>query len=251
MPIAYRSILQVAPSETLINEVDRLVNDWLESKDLPRLEEPQIRRVGDRQVSRTDATDKRFSARRWELKEVWDAPRDRRLRQLDNGAAVTTVTIVQGELGAWLWVDTDSPRVERDLEDGLTEVESQQAGTPRLVADFVAALAPTDGKAEPYTGVLRITAANHVDELLDILQDDTRIGAVFVSSPPDGIEIGAWADRLNQIIRGTEGMAIGYVLSPQALVSLNAGIGNRHQVRPGGLRTYLPGVLPHDASDAY
>jgi hypothetical protein len=251
MPIAYRSILQVAPSATLITEVDLLVNNWLASKQLPRLVESQILRVGDQQISRTDVSDSRFVARRWELKEVWAAPRDRRLRQLDNGAAVTTITIVQGNAGAWLWVDTDSPRVERDLDSGLTEIESQQAGTPRLVADFIAALAPTDGKAEPYTGVLQITVPKHVDELLSILRDDTRIGAVFVSAPPADIELDTWANRLNQIIRGTEGMAAGYVLSVDALAYLNTAVGHRHQVRPGGLRTYLPGVLPHDDADAY
>lgn len=251
MPIAYRSILQVSPSETLIEEVDELVNDWFDSKQLPRLTQPQILRAGDRQISRTDAADQGFVARRWELKESWDAPKDRRLRQLDDGAAVTTITIVQGELGAWLWIDTDAPRVERELGDGLIEVESQQAGTPRLVADLISALAPTDGKAEPYTGALRIDAPNHIDELLEILRDDSRIGAVFVSSPPDGVELGAWNDRLNQIIRGTEGMAVGYVLSKQALEYFNAAAGYRHQVRPGGLRTYLPGVLPRDAADAY
>ena len=251
MPIAYRSILQVEPSNVLVEQVDQVVNDWFESKSLPRLELAGSVRVGERELSRTDAGESGFIARRWELAETWPAPRLPNVTQLDRGSALTTVTVVRTENRAWLWVDTSSPRIQRELADGTFEVESQQAGTPRLIADFVDRFAPTDGKAEPYTGGLLISTNSHVDELIEVLRDDTRLGAVFVSATPATSTDDAWVDRINAIIRGTEGMAVAYVLSTSALAYFNTSVMPPHAVRSGGLRTYLPGVLLGQRTDSH
>lgn len=251
MPTAYRSILQVAPSESLLEDVDGLVGSWLESKSLPRLGTPQLVRVGSKQLARTDAISTGFRARRWELKETWDTPRDRRLEQLDGGAAVTSITVVQGATAAWVWVDIDSPRVRRLSEDGLVEIESQHAGTPRILSEILDSLAPTDGKAEMYNGALRVSNTRQLKEVLAVLTDESRIGAAFVSSPPSSESTDEWVTKVDSIIAGTEGMGVAYVVAPDLLGELNQALGFHHRVRPGGLRTFLPGAVPFDSVDAY
>jgi hypothetical protein len=251
MPIAYRSILRVEPSPTLIKRTGTIVAAWLAEKQIAVPGALGAKLFGDRQLTTIEARGPASVARRWELKEPWDGPRARGVTQVTGDLGVTSVTIVSGTDEAWLWIDINSPRVTRELADGSTVVEAQEAGTPRLVAELIAELAPNDGLAETYTGPLLIATPRQADQLVDALSDTTRVGSVFVSAPPLGQSLEAWAENIKSLTRGTQGLGSSYVVAPAALLALNQRLGLAHAVRPGGLRTYLPGVVPGDRSDAY
>lgn len=250
MPIGYRSILSVAPSADLIDRVDVIVAAWLKSKDLPRLSVAGIERLADgRQLSRVDVDEQAFRGRRWELKETWGAPRFG--TQLGGGVAVTVVSVITTAEAAWLWIDIDAPGIVRIGTDGVEQEESQFTGTPRVIADLIAELAPFDGRAEPYSGAMAVTAPAHVKELVDVVTDAARIGAVFVSAPPAAISTEAWTSTIEEIVRGTDGMAVTYVLSPEAHRAFSGLVGASHSFGAGSLRTYLPGAIPGDAGDSF
>jgi hypothetical protein len=250
VPIGYRSILSVTSSAALIDRVDEIVGAWFESKSLPRPTRPGVERHADgRQLSRVDVSESSFQGRRWELKETWAAPRLG--QQLDGGSAVTVLSVITTADAAWLWIDIDAPRIERTDADGAVQQESQFTGTPRVVADLIAELAPFDGRAEPYSGAMVVSASGHVRELVEVITDHSRLGSVYVSAPPAGIALEQWTSTIEQVVRGTEGMAVTYVLSPEAHRAFSQLIGAAHSFGPGSIRTYLPGAVPGEAGDAF
>lgn len=86
---------------------------------------------------------------------------------------------------------------------------------------------------------------------MDVVTDAARIGAVFVSAPPSAISTEAWTSTIEEIVRGTDVMAVTYVLSPEAHRAFSGLVGASHSFGAGSLRTYLPGAIPGDAGDSF
>ena len=251
MPIAYRTILRVDSSSDLLRQTTEIVGAWLAEKGIPAPDQPGVRRFDERQLAIVESHGANSVARRWELKEPWDPPQGRGVSQVPGDVAVTSITVVQSGDEAWLWIDINSPRVKRTRPDGTTLIEAQEAGTPRLVAELIAQLAPNDGLAETYTGPLVVASAKQVPQLVRALRDATRVGAVFVSSPPSQVALNKWIDTVTSITRGTQGLGSSYIVAPAALDEFNRLMARSHSVHPGMLRSYLPDAIPGDISDSF
>ncbi|MHA7223084.1 hypothetical protein ACX80S_12280 [Arthrobacter sp. RHLT1-20] len=250
MPISYRSILSVSPSSSLIEDVDSVVAAWLESKQLVHPLQAGTSMNEGQEVSRIDWSNSVVASRRWQLREHWDEPNwftgDRRPERI----AVTSITVVQGQDQARIWVDIDAPVLRYTNRFGEEISEAQESGTPRVMKALIAAFETNDGEAHPFSDPLVIRTSNHVQELTGVLADNQRIGSCLVSSPPQGLATDQWVGIVADMTRGIEGMATAYVVDPEQLAEFNALVGAALSIGPGSLRTFQPGAklgLPADA----
>ncbi|MEU9346429.1 hypothetical protein AB0D74_35010 [Streptomyces sp. NPDC048278] len=163
---------------------------------------------------------------RWRLRET-----------LPGGTWQTTLLIRQSG---------DSPtRVQLDVEHLPDDPESLPvpAKTPRLAGSLLDVLDARDGLAD-VTAQPQVVEAADVDAVIDELCDETRRLPVVVASTPFGIDFDSWLeDTVDPLVRPLAGLAILYVLSPEAETGFNRAL-EYHRVYGGGVRTYLPGVDP-------
>lgn len=251
MPISYRSILSVAPSSSLIEDVDDVVSAWLKSKDLvPPLRAGTSMHEG-QEVSRIDWANPVVASRRWQLREHWDEPNWFSGERQPGRIAVTSITVVLGQDQARIWVDIDAPLLRYTNRLGEEISEAQESGTPRVMKALIAAFEVSDGAAHPFTDPLVIRTSHHVQELVGILADNQRIGSCLISSPPQGLATDQWVKIVADMTRGTEGMATAYVVDPERLPEFNAIVGVGLSIGAGSLRTFQPAAKLGMPSDAF
>lgn len=163
---------------------------------------------------------------RWRLRET-----------LPGGTWQTTVLIRQEGNGP--------TRVQLDVEHLPDDPEAMPvpAKTPRLARSLLQVLHARDGVAD-VTAQPQVVEADDVDAVIDELCDETRRLPVVVASAPYGVDFDAWLeDTVDPLVRPLAGLAILYLLSPEAEPRFNRTL-EYHQVYGGGVRTYLPGVDP-------
>ncbi|MGH3324831.1 MAG: hypothetical protein ACRDOV_10485, partial [Streptomyces sp.] len=84
--------------------------------------------------------------------------------------------------------------------------------------------------------------ADDVDEVIEELCDEERRLPIVVASVPFNRDPDVWAEsRVEKAFSNLAGLAVLYVLSPQAQASFNQAL-EFHPVFGGGIRTYLPGI---------
>ncbi|MFD7684890.1 hypothetical protein [Streptomyces sp. NPDC059781] len=163
---------------------------------------------------------------RWRLRET-----------LPGGTWQTTLVIRQAG---------DGPtRVQLDVEHLPDDPEAVPvpAKTPRLARGLLEVLDARDGLAD-VTAEPQVVEAEDVDAVIDELCDETRRLPVVVASTPYGTGFDAWLeDTVDPLVRPLAGLAILYVLTPEAEARFNRAL-EYHRVYGGGVRTYLPGVDP-------
>ncbi|MFI1068529.1 hypothetical protein [Streptomyces puniciscabiei] len=163
---------------------------------------------------------------RWRLREA-----------LPGGTWQTTLLIRQAGNGP--------TRVQLDVEHLPDDPEALPvpAKTPRLARSLLEVLDARDGLAD-VTAQPQVVEAEDVDAVIDELCDETRRLPVVVASTPYGADFDVWLEgTVDPLVRPLAGLAILYVLSPEAEVRFNRAL-EYHRVYGGGVRTYLPGVDP-------
>ncbi|WP_330460431.1 hypothetical protein OIB37_28275 [Streptomyces sp. NBC_00820] len=154
------------------------------------------------------------------------------------------------------WQSTLVVRSEPQPDQGLTwvqvEVEHLPTGVgalpkwtkkPNIVQLLLDSLEARDGLAEVRAKPFFIEAAD-VNEVLEELCDPQRRMPVVVATVPYGTDADAWAEStVEPLFQYLTGLAILYVLAPEAQAAFNAAM-EFHPVFGGGVRTYLPGLDP-------
>ncbi|MDH6113156.1 hypothetical protein P3T36_006519 [Kitasatospora sp. MAP12-15] len=120
---------------------------------------------------------------------------------------------------------------------------------PELARTLLPLLDALDGETE--VGLLpRIITAAEVDGVIDGLCDPARRLPTVIASVPADLDPEAWAAQvLHPLLRNVAGLAVGYVLAPDARVLFNTAL-EFHTVYGGAVRTYLPEVDPASRRDA-
>jgi hypothetical protein len=186
---------------------------------------------------------------RWELIEDWTPP-PRHNIQTTTGTAIMHITLVSSATKLWFWVDIEPPTLTVLDASGRARVEAQYTSTPAFVSDIIDSVEMQDGRAEPLSGFQMIPKASYVDNLQEVVEDKSRIGAVFVTAPPRDVTVAAWTKQSNDRAHAMQGLFVGYVLAPEALTEFNKRAQHGHFIPPGGMRTFLPGARLNDADDA-
>jgi hypothetical protein len=188
---------------------------------------------------------------RWELVEDWDIPEHRPNVVDSTHRAVMHITLVRAEERLWLWIDVDSPMLTVRSTSEETRTEIHTSGTPAFVREVLESVEMRDGRARPLSEFQIVSSSTGVDELVEVLEDDSRVGAVFVTAPPREVPVERWCEESNSRVYAMQGLGIGYVLTREAQAEFNRLAEFGHWVPAGGMRTFLPGARLDDADDSY
>ncbi|GIL27543.1 hypothetical protein [Actinocatenispora comari] len=183
-----------------------------------------------------------------ELTFLTDTTRDAdtvryRLREFKSGGEWATTLLMQWRSGrqrAWLSISVEAPEGGRESIPWVAR--------PRLVAGVLDVVDAWDG-----TAMLRAAPtwldARAVPDLVQVLIDSRRRGAVLVAGTDATFPRENWSKLITDITRETLGLAATYILDDEATDALRGEIGPRFDVPVGALRTYLPGVALSDVDD--
>lgn len=252
MALGYRTVLTTDATPDNRDAVLEILRGWItKKKKFPSL--PTAGAVTNDAGSTLTAarfSNETSSGYRWELAEEWDLPRRENV-QHSTKRAVMHVTLVLASGKLWFWVDVEPPTLTFLDQTGRTRQETQYTGTPAFVSQVLDAVEMQDGRAEPMSGFQEIPKASYVDYLVAVVEDDERLGAVFVTSPPHGSSLKNWTVKSNDRAYAMQGLGIGYVLAAEALTEFNRRAAFGHSVPPGGMRTFLPGARLGEPEDAF
>lgn len=249
--LGYRTVLTADETNDNIDNVLRLLKRWVvEKKRFPSMpSEGAVESPSGAVLTASSFETASAKGLRWQLVEDWDPPRWTSVEH-SSKTAVTHITLVVAQDRLWFWVDIETPTLSLRDHTGRLVEEAQYSGTPAFMPEILEAVEMKDGLAEPRSGFQEIPNASDVDWLVDVVQDETRLGAVFVTSPPVGLSMEEWVAQSNRRSYAMQGLAVGYVLSPDALAEFNRRARFGHSVPTGGMRTFLPGADLGDPADA-
>ncbi|WP_449281355.1 hypothetical protein [Leucobacter sp.] len=248
--LGYRTVLTTEGTTGNLDRIVGVLQKWVLGKRFPSM--PTEGTVENRRGATLTASS--FSTEtstglRWELVEEWDPPKRSNVVSTTR-TAVMHITLVVAEGRLWFWVDIEPPTLT--VRDGGSESREdvQYSGTPGFVATLLEEVEMRDGLAEPKTGFQAVPAASYVEQLIRILEDDTRLGAVFVTAPPEGVTVEEWITISDDRSYAMQGLAVGFVLSPEARAEFNRYAQAGHSVPAGGMRTFVPGADLSDVHDS-
>ncbi|MFF8766105.1 hypothetical protein ACF07Q_16435 [Nocardiopsis dassonvillei] len=89
-----------------------------------------------------------------------------------------------------------------------------------------------------------------VDTLVATIRDPLRRMAVVATGSPRDVTVADWRGAMAGALSRCTGMCSGYVLDDAALERVGALLPPGLDIPPGGVRTFLPGVDPHDEADS-
>ncbi|MFE9332997.1 hypothetical protein [Streptomyces sp. NPDC006925] len=143
---------------------------------------------------------------------------------------------------AWVQLDIEhQPAGDDDLP--------KRANTPNIVRSLLDALEARDGLAD-VAAAPAFVEADDVDDVIEELCDSSRRMPVVIATVPYGKDADDWSRSVVEpLFRFLHGLAVLYVLTPEAQTKLNAEL-EYHPVFGGGVRTYLPGIDPAWKPDA-
>lgn len=250
MPIAYRSVLTSGADSLSAVKLIEQVELWLQSKGCKPGFKGTVDSAGKR-FSHFEVTSTEFSAMRWQIDEIWSLA-TRYLPSAENERhGVTTVNMAKTAENTWIWVDVDAPNASWLKPDGTKGYGPAETEAPKVVRSIIETCVVYDGLATVAAAPLVVRTPKHLDELLAVLEDETRFSAVFVSVPPQGVDSEQWAEQISKITDRSKGVASPYVLDQSMQQKFLELVGFKHSVQAGTMRTFLPGVKPFDSVDSY
>ena len=138
-------------------------------------------------------------------------------------------------------IDIHSPTADDD--------QPIHTGIPRLARNLLGALEAWDSTAL-LADRPTLIREDDVERLVQTICDPRRRCLLFVAGSTETLPLGAWRNYVGTLLRQTSGLASSYVLDSPATRAIDLLLGPTHSVRPGTLRTYLPGVEPGNELDA-
>lgn len=151
--------------------------------------------------------------------------------------SVLTVHLNAQATRGWLWLDVHKPD------------DHDWTATPRLARSLVKSIRLRDGRS-PLNPTPRKVGYGQVDEVVQAVLDDRRLGLAFVAGSGQFTRYDKWRDTVDFLLNQTVGQANVWILDRDATERFNYLIGRPHSVAFDTVRTFLPGVVPGDALDA-
>ncbi|MBC2868788.1 hypothetical protein [Streptomyces mexicanus] len=237
-PLVYRAVLPIPDDEQeqMFAGARSCFTSWLESKGLATHLSSGVHRLTETYtLTVTDSydTDGHQTALRLRLRE---SKEDRH-----EGTWQTTLTSAVDRASNTAYVGVDLEHYPSPGRRQVTPVP------PRLVREILDHFTVSDG-------TIRLTTAPHlvrsdsVGLLTSALTDPTRgLPLVLVAEPPN--DDATWEKLLTGVVRNLVGIASVFRLEREAVPAFREAAGDRHDVFPGQIRTYLPGVALGSAED--
>ncbi|MFD9975908.1 hypothetical protein ACFWZR_16690 [Streptomyces sp. NPDC059017] len=239
-PRNYRMVVSTTRDfVTASAEADRRLQHWLgvmKRYDTSALDEGRNEIAEGVTLDHDAAAGRHGSYSRWRLRETHTP---------DQGTWQSTVVVRSGNRDnnrrTWLQVD-----IEHQPAPGQAHIRANTPGIAKLLLD---ALPTQDGLADVGT-VPKFIEPDDVDEVIEELCEQDRRLPIVVASVPYRQDAESWTKTVVEpVFRHLSGLAVMYVLRPEAQQAFNTALGY-HPVFGGGIRTYLPGVDPAWQPDA-
>ena len=140
--------------------------------------------------------------------------------------------------------------VDIDAQSASTEPSRPTTmGVPRFVRNMLEEF-DCDDNGITLSNDPRVLHAEDVDTLIKELGEDDHHGLVLVAGTPEDFPVDRWKSLIDsKVTCGTAGQSAVYVLDAKATEAFNAKVSPRHEVLPGGLRTFLPGAHLNEPQD--
>lgn len=183
------------------------------------------------------------------LTEVAEAKLDR--LDLDTGTAYRLTIVEQGEQGEWR---TEALAYSIHSGGGWISVtvhnsQNRFANRPRLVPRLLEHTEVRDGSSELVDDTWIIDRP-HFKEFLEVLGDPSRDAPVFVTAAKPGADLTKVQEWMVRRSRELAGLAHSYVLDAESNAWLMRGLGRSMGITPGTIRSFAPGPVAHDRTDA-
>ncbi|MFE2015619.1 hypothetical protein [Streptomyces sp. NPDC059491] len=239
-PRNYRMVVSTEKDFVTVSaEADRQLHHWLgdmKRYDTSALDEGRNEIAEGVTLDHDAAAGRHGSYSRWRLRET---------RNEKDGTWQSTVVVRSGSRHdarrTWLQVD-----IEHQPAPDQPYIRANTPGIAKLLLDVLPA---QDGLADVGTVPKFIEPAD-VDEVIEELCEQNRRLPIIVASVPYGRDAEAWtAQVVEPVFRHLTGLAVTYVLRPEAQAAFNTAL-EHHPVFGGGIRTYRPGVDPAWRPDA-
>ncbi len=239
-PRGYRMVVS-----TVLNYVDtcavaeRQLIEWLRDKgyDPSGIDEGRTEIAPHAVLDRDSESGRNGAHSRWRMRETPIA---------GSGTWQSTLVVRSGlpedEGRTWVQVDIEhQPAHEGEFPT--------RANTPKIVRLLLDSLEARDGQAD-VAAVPAFIEADDVDDLIEELCDTSRRLPVVIATVPYGKNPDGWSHSVVEpLFRNLHGLAVLYVLTPEAQTKFNAAL-EYHPVFGGGVRTYVPGLDPAWKPDA-
>jgi hypothetical protein len=249
MGIAFRSILRFGQQDLDMTAAKKIVEQWLIGKGWSQLTEANPSEIRAESSLVFTSIESPHVARRWLLSEVWDKPS---WAEREETESRTSLSLIKRNDEVWLWLEIDTPTIKfSDSRTGRLFAEPQFAQTPTVLDKFLLLNKAFDGLVPVASQPLVIGTRKQVEELVSsLLPDPSRIGAIYVSTPPHLTRTETWKTQLNRMLFRSRGMGYTYVLTPDVLEHFNEKVGPGLRIHEGSIRTFLPGVQIVDEADS-
>ncbi|MGW5971715.1 hypothetical protein [Streptomyces sp. NPDC055186] len=239
-PRGYRMVISTPQDFVTASALaERQLYTWLESKhyDASALDEGRNDIAPNVTLDRDSSSGRQGTYTRWRMRET-PSP--------EIGTWQSTLTVRRDHRDnadrTWLQVDIE----HMPSSTGRTPT---RANTPGIAGLLLDSLQARDGLAEVKAKPAFIEPED-VQEVIEELCDEQRRLPIVIASVPYGVDANAWADRtVEHAYRHLPGLAVLYILSPEAQASFNQEL-EFHPVFGGGIRTYMPGIDPAWKPDA-
>lgn len=200
---------------------------------------------------------------------VWDAPG---VHWLGPDSALTVIERADESEAALLFLEylerTDvgiwSTRLYAAADSGGSDATrviciegggQSPAGSP-LYAATAAILPRTVHRVDAYDGSVpilsdvRIIEVQELDALAGYIADPQRSISIVIAVSVPGLPASTWARSIASLMKDAIGCASFFVIEPETAHYLLYYFGDSHEVRPGSLRIFVPGVRANSSDDA-
>ncbi|GHI97179.1 hypothetical protein [Streptomyces olivaceus] len=218
---------------------ERQLIDWIRGKgyDPSGLDEGRTEIAPHATLDRDSEGGRKGAYSRWRMRETPSAT---------TGTWQSTLVVRSGleEDGGRTWVQVDI-----EHQPAREGVFPKRANTPNIVRTLLDALEARDALADVASAPVFVEAED-VDDAIEELCDSNRRLPVVVATVPYGKDPDDWSRTVVEpLFRNLHGLAVLYVLTPEAQAVFNAAL-EYHPVFGGGVRTYLPELDPAWKPDA-
>ena len=244
MSNGYRAIFRLEDTADAVAVAEHQVRSWLRSKQNGRSKIATADWVGPgRHILGAGAT-----LRVAELNHSADGSRRHALRFTEkNSSGIWEVSVIALSLP-----QSRTHKQTLIVTAGLLGSDQEEAirnvATPKVVKQLLEAVRVDDGRTE-ITAQPNLIHMHLVDDVVAAILDDERAGAVVVAaSPGPGLDR-KWLQIITSLTKESVGNATVYVIADDAMATFDAAVPRSHQVAPGRVRTFLPGVKFGQPSD--
>lgn len=251
MTLGYRSILRLEDSQDANKIAAEQMRSWLKTK------HRNERGHGDLDTYDWSGQGTHVlgaSARLTVVEHSGEDGSSRRLLRLEEQnksgiwrVSVTSASLPNGTAARQLIV----VEVDANVESLNGRSVSENTNPPNIVRSLLEVTRARDFHADiPLSASPALVESQDVDQLVGALLDSRRSTSIVLAGCIPGAPESRWSKVIESLVKNSAGTTATFILTEEAQNRLNDVLTATHAVATGAVRTFLPGVVPSDRTDA-